>query len=84
MGTRLLPVSAEMLVEFLRNRDGRERSYTVANALPDDVELVRVHADEYRANVKLVVRSAEWADDVIGDLEATPQITVRFTEGTTT
>lgn len=66
MGRRLLRVSPEFLVEFLKQREDWPRAYTVFRALPDDARLVGISVARWHreppeaAVISLWLESEAW------------------------
>ena len=77
-GHRILRIDLEALMEFFQEREGRARSYTIGNPLPDDVKVERVLLDDYRQWLTRVVLSSEtWPPDDVTELPD-PCITVHY------
>lgn len=83
MGTRTLRVSADLLIEFLKDHDARARTYTVEGPLPDDTRIVEVESrDGWPAThetIRLRLASDAWQGDTFE--EVTPVIRVHLVEG---
>ena len=78
MGQRILMVNCRMLVAFLQGQDGAIRDYSIANPLPDDVEIAGYVAPELDGcpfGIKL--ESQSWLGDSTTPLDS-PNITVRY------
>ncbi len=60
LGRRTIHVSTWALVEFMKNHNDQERTYTIEGALPDDVRIVGEHwlVD---GRLAIVLESSEWA-----------------------
>lgn len=84
MGTRVLKISPELLVDFLKAHDGMRRTYTVRAALPDDARIKdgRI-AWNQGGVVEVVLESAEWQDHSVSDIEVLPpvEVSVHYLEG---
>lgn len=84
MGKRLLSVSPDLFVAFLKETDGVPRTYSVESPLPDDT---RVIGHEWEADwtsstgkrINLIVESEKWWGDVREYVD-TPYVTVRYGE----
>jgi hypothetical protein len=69
MGKRLLEVSTELFVEFLKGTGDARRTYSVVQALPNDARVVE---ERWLSDTKMgiLLESSEWAgvDERYGSL----------------
>ncbi len=78
MGKRLLRVSSDLLVEFLKEHDGLGRMYTVERGLPDDAHIVDEAPNFAWRSMDVVLESASWADDQVASAMDPPVVHVEF------
>ena len=82
MGQRLLQISAELLVEFLRGlRDGPPRYFSVTeNPIPADAKILSVRSSQYWPNiVEIELESAAW-EPAEPRTKIVPAVTTVFSE----
>ncbi len=60
MATRILLVSPEIFIDFLKDRQGESRSYTIERALPDDARLVGLSQGADGQYMQVHLESGAW------------------------
>ena len=81
MGRRQLLVSGDLLVELVKERSRMRRTFSIANALPDDVQVVD-YLLKTNGVIALVLESAEWVGQSEIPLEQ-PVFRVHYEEDAT-
>lgn len=80
MGTRVLRVNTNFLLEFLKRGDDLPRTFTVSDPLPNDAKVKEMSLGFYRGDengdVDLLISSAQWAEDSFEIIN--PSVTVHY------
>ncbi len=59
MGRRMLAISPSILVQLCKRHDGDDRTYSVANPIPDDAKIVAAYVTP-QGTMEVALESREW------------------------